>query len=165
MNAGAAGRCLDFALLHDFSVQREVEPFPLDLLRHAEADEHLDHEKDDQADDGVINENSGHADALVEELSNVALQNACGSTVLLDREHPGQKRPNDAADRMNAEAIQRIVIAEQALQAGTSPVAADTCPDSDGKGADGPDETGSRRNSHKAGDRARADADDGRLAL
>jgi hypothetical protein len=66
---------------------------------------------------------------------------------------------------MNAEAIQRIVIAEQALQAGTPPIAADTCPDSDGKGADRPDETGSRRNSHKASDRARADADDGWLAL
>src|SRR5258707_13707820 len=76
MNAGAAGRCLDFALLHDFSVQREVEPFPLDFLRHAETDEHLDHEKDDQADDGVINENGGHADALVEELTNVAFQSA-----------------------------------------------------------------------------------------
>src|SRR3979411_2021864 len=112
MNAGAAGHCLDFTLLHDFSVQREVQPFPLDVLRHAKTDEHLDHEKDDQADDGVINENGGHADALVEELSNVALQTAWGSTVLLDREHPGQKRPDDAADRMNAETIQRVVIAE-----------------------------------------------------
>src|SRR5712691_12098922 len=67
MTAGVAGRCLDSALLHDFSVQREVEPFPLDVLRHAGTDEHLDREKDDQADDGVINENGGHADALVEE--------------------------------------------------------------------------------------------------
>src|SRR5260370_30165586 len=44
------------ALLHDFSMQREVETFALDVLRHPEANENLDHEENDQADDGIINE-------------------------------------------------------------------------------------------------------------
>src|ERR1700676_2161106 len=152
-------------LLYDFSMQREIEAVSLDVLRHAQADKHLDHGQDDQAGDGIIDEHDGDPDALVEELTNVALQNARGSAVLLDREHPGQQRPDDAADRMHAEAIQRIVIAEQPFQAGASPVAEHARGNSDGKGTDRSHETGSRRDRNKAGDRTRADADDGRLAL
>ena len=77
----------------------------------------LTDEKDDQADDGIVNEDGGDPDALIEELANVAFQNARRPAILLDREHPGQQRPDDAADRMYAETIQRIVIAEDALQA------------------------------------------------
>src|SRR6266851_3570432 len=141
----ARGRCLDVNdLLHDFSVQREVEALALDILRHAQSDEHLDHEQDDQAGDGIINEDDGDADALIEELTNVPLQNTRGSAILLDRKHPGQQRPDDAANRMHAEAIQRIVVAEQVLQAGASPVADDARANSDYEGTDGPHETGSR---------------------
>src|SRR3981081_4316092 len=87
------------------------------------------------------------------------------AAVLLDCEHPGQQRPDDPADRMHAEAIQRIVIAEHALQAGASTVAEDARANSDCKGTDGSHETGSWCNGNKAGDRTRADADDGWLAL
>src|SRR5712671_2151284 len=98
--------------MYCFSVQREVETFALRVLRHAEADKHLDHEEDDQAGDGIITENDGDPDALVEELTNISLQNARRSAVLLDRENPGQQCADDAANRMHAEAIQRIVIAK-----------------------------------------------------
>src|SRR6267378_8028004 len=101
-----------------FSVQREIETVALRVLRHAEADEHLDHEEDDQAGDGIIDKDDSDPDALIEELTNVSLQNTRRSAVLLDGEHPGQQRPDDAANRMHAEAIQRIVIAEHALQTG-----------------------------------------------
>src|SRR5258706_7789008 len=151
--------------MYCFSVQREVETFAVRVLRHAEADKHLDHEEDDQAGDGIITEDDGDPDALVEELTNVSLQNARRSAVLLDREYPSQQRPDDAANRMHAEAIQRIVIAEYALQAGASPVAEDARANSDCKGTDGCHETRSWCNGNKAGDRTRADADDGWLAL
>src|SRR6266481_8085620 len=144
--SNARRRCFDVnCLLYDFSMQREVEALAFDILRHAQPDEHLDHEQDDQADHGIIDEYGGDADALVEELSNVALQHARGSAILLDREHPRQQRADDAANRMDAEAIQRIVIAEHALQPGASPVADGAGGHADGKGADGSDETGSRR--------------------
>src|SRR5258708_18836063 len=75
--SNARGRCLDVnCLLYDFSMQREVEALAFDILRHPQADEHLDHEQDNQADDGIINKDGGDADALIEELSNVTLQHA-----------------------------------------------------------------------------------------
>src|SRR6201998_2108655 len=151
--------------MYCFSVQREVETFALRVLPHAEADKHLDHEEDDQAGDGIIDDDDGNPDALIEELTHVAIQNTRCSTVLLDCEHPGQQRPDDAANRMHAEAVERIVIAERTLQAGASPVAEDASANSDCKGTNGSHETGSRRNGNKAGDRTRADADDGWLAL
>src|SRR6266852_6898175 len=159
------GRCPDERLLYYFSVQREVETVALDVPRHAQADKHLDHSEDNQAGDGIIDEHDGDPDALIKELTNVSLQNARRSAVLLDREHPGQQRPDDAANRMHPEAIERIVIAEHALQTGASPVAEHARANSDCKGTDGSDETGSWCNGNKAGDRTRADADDGWLAL
>src|SRR5713226_3737575 len=90
-NTGAPGRCLDERLLYYFSVQREVETVALDVPRHAQADKHLDHSEDNQAGDGIIDEHDGDPDALIKELTNVSLQNARRSAVLLDREHPGQR--------------------------------------------------------------------------
>src|SRR6266404_7830168 len=112
-------------LLYCLSVQREVEAFALRVLRHAEADKHLDHGEDDQAGDGIIDEDGGDPDALIEELTHVALQNACRSAVLFDREYPGEQRPDDPANRMYTETIERIVVAEHALQPGAPPVAED----------------------------------------
>src|SRR6266567_6228112 len=146
-------------LLYDFSVQREIETVALGILRNAQADEHLDHGEDDQAGDGIIDEDDGDADALIEELTDVSLQDARRSAVLLDREHPGQQRPDDAANRMHAEAIQRIVVAEHALEAGASPVAEDAGGNSDCEGTDGSHETRGWRNGNKACDRTRAHAD------
>jgi hypothetical protein len=87
-------------LLYCLSVQREVEAFALRVLRHAEADKHLGQGEDDQAGDGIIDEDGGDPDALIEELTHVALQNACRSAVLFDREYPGEQRPDDPANRM-----------------------------------------------------------------
>jgi len=59
--------------MYCFSVQREVETFALRVLRHAEADKHLDDGEDDQAGDGIIDEDDGDPDALIDELARVAL--------------------------------------------------------------------------------------------
>src|SRR5882672_11148572 len=138
------GRCPGERLLYDFAVQCEVETVALRVLCHAQADKHLDHAEDDQAGDGIIDEDDGDPDALIEELTDISLQNARRSAVLLDREHPGQQCSDDAANRVHAEAIQRIVIAEHVLQAGASPVTDDARGNSDCKGTDGSDEAGSR---------------------
>ena len=50
-------------------MQREVETVALDVLRHAEADNLLEHAEDDQAGDGIIDEDDGDPDALIEELT------------------------------------------------------------------------------------------------
>src|SRR5258708_4227774 len=60
-------------LLHHLPMQREIEAFALGVLRHAQAHEHLDHEQDDQADDGVVDEDGRNADALVDELGGITL--------------------------------------------------------------------------------------------
>ena len=67
-------------------MQREIETVALRVLRHAEADNQLDHEQDDQAGDGVISEDDGDPDALIEELTDVSLQYTRRSSVLLDCE-------------------------------------------------------------------------------
>src|SRR4051812_21380168 len=90
-------------LMYYFAMQREIETVALRVPRHAEADKHLDHEEDDQAGDGIIYEHGGAPDALIEELTNISSQNARRSAVLLDCEHSGQQRPDDAANRMHAE--------------------------------------------------------------
>src|SRR6266487_1730277 len=77
-------------LLYDFSVQCEVETVALRVLCHAQADKHLDQAEDDQAGDGIIDEDDGDPDALIEELTDVSLQNARRPAVLLDRKYPGQ---------------------------------------------------------------------------
>src|SRR5882724_967342 len=63
-------------LLNHLAMQGEIEPFALGVLRYPETDEHLDHEQDDQADDGIIDEDGRNPDALIEELTDIALQNA-----------------------------------------------------------------------------------------
>lgn len=84
-----AGRCL----LYDFSMQREVETVALRAFRHPQADEHLDHGEDDQADDGIINEDNGNPDALIEELTNISFQNARRSAICSTANTPVSSAP------------------------------------------------------------------------
>src|SRR6202044_131253 len=79
-------------------------------------------------------------------------------------EHAGQQRADDAADRVHAESVERVVVAEHVLEAGGAPVAANATSDADHQRADRTDKARSRSNGDEAGDRARADADDSRLA-
>src|SRR6266849_7439358 len=152
-------RAVVHELLNHLAVQCEIEPFALGVLRYPKTDEHLDHEQDDQADDGIVDKDGRNADALIEELTDIALQDAGRSAILLDREHPGEQRADHAADRVDAETIERVVVAEQPLQPGASPIAEHARGDADRKRADRPDKARRRRNGDEARDRARADAD------
>ncbi len=55
----------------------------------------------------------------------IALDRARGAAVFLDGEDAGQERAGDAAHRVDAEGVERVVIAEGVLQAGGAPVADD----------------------------------------
>ena len=80
-----------------------------------------------------------------------------------DREHAGEQRADDAADAVDAEAVERVVVAEHALQSGHAPVADDAGGDADDQRAGRADKARSRSDGDKAGNRAGADAEDGRL--
>src|SRR5262249_48363138 len=100
-------------LLNRFPVQRQIETFLLRIVRHAQADRHVYHGEYDQAGDGVVDDDDGHPGALIEELTDVALQHTGSPTILLDGKNSGEKRTDNAANRMHAETIERVVIAEQ----------------------------------------------------
>src|SRR5277367_5539572 len=151
----AAGRR---SSVNDFAVQGEIEAVALDFVRDAEADDRLDDGEDDEGDDRVVNDDSDDADALVDDLAGVALQEAGGAAILLDRQHPGQERADHSANAVDAEAIKRVVIAEHVLEASRAPVAADATGDANHHCADRADEAGSRGDGDEARDRARADA-------
>src|SRR3984957_2163678 len=159
--AKAAGRR---SSVNDFAVQGQVETVALHLFGNAQADRDVDDLQDDEGNDRVVDDDRGHPLELVDELPDVALQQAGVAAELVDRKHARQQRADDAADRMHAEAIKRIVVAEGVLEGGRAKVAADPASDANHQRADRADEARSRGDGDEAGDCARADADDRRLA-
>src|SRR5262247_3347864 len=71
-------------LLHRFPMQCQVETFPFYLLCHAKPNKDPDHGQNDQAGYGAIAEDDCNTNALVKELSDVALEHAGRATVLFD---------------------------------------------------------------------------------
>src|SRR5262249_5840383 len=151
-------------LLDGFAVQREVEAFAFDLFADPQTDEEVHDLEQDQRNDGVIDEHGDDADALVDELLDVAIERAGGSAVLLDREDAGEQRADDAADRVHAERVERVIVAEHVLEAGAAPVTHDARRHANDQRADRTDETRRRRDGHKAGHSAGCDADHRRLS-
>src|SRR5271169_6161977 len=156
----AAGRR---SSVNDFAVQGEVEAVALDFVRDAQADDSFDYSEDDDSDDRVIDDDGDDADALVDDLARVTFDEARGAAVLLYGEHAGQKGADHAANAVDAEAVERVVIAEHVLEAGGAPVAADAAGDADRDRADRTDEARGGSDGDEAGDGARGDADDGWL--
>src|SRR5579872_1404485 len=109
-------------LLDDLAVQSEVEAVALDLFADAQADDRVDDLQDDEGDDRVIGDDGHDADHLVDELAGIAFEQAGRAAILADREDAGQQRADYAADRMDAEAVQRVVIAESVLQDGRAEI-------------------------------------------
>ena len=70
------------------------------------------HLQDDQADDRVVDDDDADADELVDHLSGVALDQAGRAAIFADGEDAGQDGAGGAADRMHAEGVERVVIAE-----------------------------------------------------
>src|SRR5262249_2107360 len=125
--------------LHGLAMQSEVEALALDLLGDPQADEDVDDLEEDQRHDRVVDEHRADADRLIVELGHVALEHAGGAAVLLDGEHAGEERADDAADGMDAECIERVIVAEHALEAGAAPVAEDAGGCANGERSERPD--------------------------
>src|ERR1700733_2786256 len=77
-------------LLHDFTVERQVEAGALDFIGDAQANRHVDDLQDDQRDDGIVDDDASDADALLDDLSGVALDEARVAAVFVDREDARQ---------------------------------------------------------------------------
>src|SRR5277367_4127006 len=103
-------------LLNDFAVQREVEAVTLDFVGYAQADRHVDDFQDDQRDDRIVDDDHADADQLIDDLLGVAFDEAGRTAIFIDRQDPGQNRADGAADAVDAEAVERVVIAEGVLE-------------------------------------------------
>src|SRR6185369_14775964 len=93
------------SLLHTLSVSTDVETRCLSFFADAESDGDRDEHQQDQTDYQRV----GRAGADTDELRGDAAFDAADG----DRgEHAGEHRADDAADGVNAEGIERIVVAE-----------------------------------------------------
>src|SRR5262249_30178360 len=98
-------------LVPALAVQADVEPHGLALGVHPKADERVDHLQDDVGDDREVDEGDGHAGDLDQQLADIALDQAGGTADRLQREDAGEHGADDAADAVDAEGVQRIVVA------------------------------------------------------
>src|SRR5690348_10385732 len=108
-------------LLNRLAVQGDIEAFAFDIAADPQADHHVDDLEQDQGDHGVINDDDGDALELIDQRGGVALDQAGGAAVLLDREHAREQRADDAAHGVDAEAVERVVNAMGALEACNPP--------------------------------------------
>src|SRR5262249_25251649 len=152
------------ALLDDFAVQCEVEALALDFVGDAQTDYGVDDLEQDQGDDRVVDEHDHNALDLVDHLCGIAFDQAGRAAVFGDREDAGQQCADGSADAVDAEAVERIVSAQHALQASHAPVAEYARSDANRHRADGAHEARCRGDCDEAGNRAGADTNDGWLA-
>src|SRR3984893_6086437 len=158
------GSWCDLYSVPGFAVHCEIEALALHVLADSQPDKGIERAKNDQRHDGVIGEDDDDPCELIEHLHCVALDEAGSTTIGLDREHAREQRAGNAAERMHAESIERIVVAEHVLETGASPVADDTRCSADAQRADGTDKAGGRSDGDEPGNCTGADADHGRLA-
>ena len=90
-------------------MQREIESFALHFVGDAQADDGVDDLEQDQRDNGVVYDYDKNALDLVHHLRRVAFDQAGGAAVLLDGEHAGEQCTDNAANAVDAEAVERIV--------------------------------------------------------
>src|SRR5713101_5453018 len=104
-------------------MERHVEPLTFDLLVDTQADDRLDRHEDNEAADSVVSNHDPDADELIDDLPGIAFDKAGRSAILVDGEDTGQNRTGGTPHGMDAETIERVVIAENALEPGGSEVA------------------------------------------
>src|SRR6185437_358068 len=127
------------------------ESLILRLRLQTEAPNHVDrldqHEGDGESEDG--------GDASRDRLDLELFETGVGPRLVdrLDAENAGQQRAEEAADAVDAESIERIIVLEEGLQANDG-IANDARQQSDGQRAERPDEAGGRRHGDEAGDEA-----------
>src|ERR1700756_4158034 len=65
--------------LYGFPMQCEIEAIALDLLGHAQADYNIDDFENDQCHDRVIDDDGADADRLIDDLHEIAFEQARGA--------------------------------------------------------------------------------------
>src|SRR5271155_37098 len=145
-----------------FTVLREVEALSFLVFGNAEADELVnDHEDDERANDGE-DPGDGDADGLIEQLMGVAFEEAGGEYGAVGvfengidgaiRENSGEEGADGAAGTVNAEGVERIVVAETRFHGGDHPEAECASDQADGKGGERADEARGGRDGDESGD-------------
>src|SRR5262245_13742571 len=163
-----AGECA--TLLQRFAMLGDVEALDLVLLRYPQRHHELDHLEDDEGGDARPHRRDGDAVELDQHLAAIAFEQAGGAGRARrigergDREHAAQQGAKRAADAVDAEHVERVVIVEFLLEPGAGPVADRAREQADDQRMPGQDEAGRRRDSAETGDRARDHAEHRRLA-
>ena len=123
-----------------------------------------DYLQQDEGDDGAIDDGGGDAFQLDQDLSGVSFQKPRRAADGLDGEDAGQQRPGNAAQAVNAENVQAVVVAELRLQHHRAPIADESGDKANDQGGEGIDVAGRRGDGDEAGDGAGNDAQHAGLA-
>ena len=118
----------------------DVQAFPFLLFFDAQAQGPVDSLEDDETDDGIINNGDTNTRRLNEQLSGIPFQHTRCTADGLHREDARQQRTDNAADSMDAEGIQRVVLAHPILEIDRRPEADDPGCYANPQGAHGADE-------------------------
>src|SRR3954469_25130286 len=99
-------------------VLREVEAGELVLRADAHTEQRVDHLDDDERHGSGEQDGRAHGEELRPELRGVAVEEAvaAGAVDRLPREQSGGESAPDAADAVDADHVERVVVAEPGLQ-------------------------------------------------
>src|SRR6202795_3755237 len=141
-----------------FAMQRHVETFTFLFFRDTQTHEHVDDLQQDEADHAALDQRGEHALGLQQDT-------AVRAADVLDREDAGQERAENTAYAVDAERVERIVVAELRLEPRCRPEADHASQDADHERAGPADITRCRSNSHQTSTPPRDEADPRRLPL
>src|ERR1043166_5084655 len=110
-NRAAKGKVV-CKLLQCLAMLGNIQPFQLLLLRNPERHESTDELEQDESEPGGPDQRDGYSVELQQYLPRDALDQARRTADRGGGEHAGEQRAGDAADAVDAEHVERIVIAE-----------------------------------------------------
>ena len=113
---------LGFEIVPFLAVQRDIEAADLLIFRNAQADEEIGHFQNDERADDCEDPRDCDSDELIQDLMRVAIKEAHIQCIALGifedsvhefcREETGEKRADCAAGAVDAEGVERIIVAE-----------------------------------------------------
>src|SRR5258708_17027453 len=134
-------------------MQHDIEALALLVRRDAQAvGQQADDLEDDEGDDGAVGDRDRHAIKLRADLPDIAVDPAhrrFGPGHDLRRERAGQNGAQRAADAMDAERIERIVVTQRVLERGAGEEADDAGNEAYPQAARGIAETPGRRHGYE----------------
>ncbi len=154
----------------------EVEAGGFLFWGEAEADGFIHHEEDGEGSDDGDGPGDGNADELVQDLMGVAFEQAGGEGVALgivaedgvdggDGEDTGEECSDGAASAVDAEGVERVVVAKVVFEAGDHIEAEDAGDEPDEQGGHGLDESRGGGDGDEAGDGSGDGSEGGGFAI